>query len=884
MVVLGAAGSELEQNVAFGVAGQLLRRWLAGMPKDERADLLRDASPGVSALYDARAGLGTDGAEDGLAISHGLFGLLAAAGETHPVLVAIDDLQWCDRPSLGFVLYLLQRLPELSVALLLTSRPLEAGDAELDSIAAHRAVRMLTLAPLGRGAVQTLIGGTLGDAHRGALTDACLQSTGGNPFYVHELLLVLAESPEATDEQLYAQASSLAPDSVIRSLRVRVGRLGAEAVALGRAVAILGDEVPLRVAAALAELELSEASKAADALTVAHVLVAREPLNFAHPLIRAALEHDIPAFERASRHLKAARLLASDGEDEERVAAHLLRGRAEGDRWAAEQLRAAASKARSRGAAISAVAYLERALAEPAPDDLRASLLTDLGSAEAALGLPAADEHLALAARASDDPRIRAEIALAHGEALHAQGLAERAAGKYRDGLDELAKAAPDDDTGDLSESLQTAWLLSATNVPSLQADAVRIATELTRRDGLPSQGQRLLLAQSMFAAYFAGQPASIVSGLATRAWDQGRLHEHTAASSAASLLVIAALCLVGELERSIEAAAAAAADARERSAPLAFATATYMRAMPQLWQGNIDGAVADLEFARDAQRYGWRQYARAAAAEYCLCMIEKGALDRAEAIMLEDPPTQPYDGEDASLLYALAELRRTQGAAQEAYELALSVGAALESTLPYLGYSPWRCSAAQSALALGRRDRASELIDQEFERLERTQIPHERIRALRLAGICEGGESGLAKLREAVELGETQPPRFETVRALISLGGALRRDNQRAAARPPLQQAFDMARRGGASALHELARTELAAAGARPRREALSGPESLTASEQRIAALAADGHSNREIATALFITPKTVEYHLRNCYTKLNIQTRRELARALQT
>ena len=207
---------------------------------------------------------------------------------------------------------------------------------------------------------------------------------------------MLAENPQATDEQLQAQASSLAPDSVIRSLRVRVGRLGAAAVALGRAVAILGDEVPLRVAAALAELELSVASRAADALSAAHILVAREPLNFAHPLIRSALEHDTPASERASRHLKAARLLASDGEGNERVAAHLLRGRAEGDRWAVEQPRAAAREARSRGAAISAVAYLERALAEPAPDDLRATVLTELGSAEAALGMPAADEHLAL--------------------------------------------------------------------------------------------------------------------------------------------------------------------------------------------------------------------------------------------------------------------------------------------------------------------------------------------------------------------------------------------------------------------------------------------------------------------------------------------------------
>jgi DNA-binding CsgD family transcriptional regulator len=244
-------------------------------------------------------------------------------------------------------------------------------------------------------------------------------------------------------------------------------------------------------------------------------------------------------------------------------------------------------------------------------------------------------------------------------------------------------------------------------------------------------------------------------------------------------------------------------------------------------------------------------------------------------------PP--PYDGEDAVRLYALAELRRAQGQPQEAYGLALSAGEAAEVAIPYLGYCPWRSSAARSALAMGRRDRAAELVHQELERLQTTQILHERIRALRLAGTCEAGERGLAKLREAVELGEANPPRLETIHALIAYGSALRRANHREAARPPLERAFDLAQRGGATALHELARTELAASGARAKREALSGPQSLTASEQRIAKLAAGGQTNREIAAALFITPKTVEYHLRNCYRKLDIQTRRELAHALE-
>jgi DNA-binding CsgD family transcriptional regulator len=117
----------------------------------------------------------------------------------------------------------------------------------------------------------------------------------------------------------------------------------------------------------------------------------------------------------------------------------------------------------------------------------------------------------------------------------------------------------------------------------------------------------------------------------------------------------------------------------------------------------------------------------------------------------------------------------------------------------------------------------------------------------------------------------------------LVELGAAMRRGNQRAAAREPLQRAADAARAGGGVVLYERARTELAATGARPRRELLlGGPASLTPSERRIAELAASGHSNRQMAQLLFVTPKTVEYHLRNVYRKLEITGRRELRGAL--
>ena len=393
-----------------------------------------------------------------------------------------------------------------------------------------------------------------------------------------------------------------------------------------------------------------------------------------------------------------------------------------------------------------------------------------------------------------------------------------------------------------------------------------------------------MLLAQAAAQAAFAGQPATAVLKLAERAWDSGKLLEEEGSDGIGWTLLTTAFPLAGDLERALEVADAALEDARRRDSPLAFATASYIRGLPQLWQGRVTDAIADLELARDARRFGWRQFVRGAAAHYSICLVEGGEPDRADAALAEDTDlTDPYDLEDAVGLYALACVRRSQRRFDEALEAALAAGRLAEQTVTSFGYAPWRAEAAQALLALGERERALGLAAEALERAEQTGVLHERIGAHRVAGLCEGGERGIELLRAAVELGSSAPPRLETIRALVDLGASLRRGNQRSEARPPLQLAVDLARRGGAFALHEQARIELAATGARPRREALlSGPASLTPSERRIAELAAAGQSNREIAQALFVTPKTVEYHLRNSYRKLDVTGRGELADAL--
>jgi DNA-binding NarL/FixJ family response regulator len=153
--------------------------------------------------------------------------------------------------------------------------------------------------------------------------------------------------------------------------------------------------------------------------------------------------------------------------------------------------------------------------------------------------------------------------------------------------------------------------------------------------------------------------------------------------------------------------------------------------------------------------------------------------------------------------------------------------------------------------------------------------------RTLRVLGTLER-EAGIPRLQEAVAVLEGSAARLEHAKALAALGGALRRARQPTEAREPLRRALELADACSAAPLAERVRSELYATGARPRTEALSGVESLTASEKRVADLAAAGQTNRDIAQALYVTPKTVEVHLSNVYRKLGIKSRRELAGAM--
>jgi DNA-binding CsgD family transcriptional regulator len=197
-------------------------------------------------------------------------------------------------------------------------------------------------------------------------------------------------------------------------------------------------------------------------------------------------------------------------------------------------------------------------------------------------------------------------------------------------------------------------------------------------------------------------------------------------------------------------------------------------------------------------------------------------------------------------------------------------------------GYVHARSGAALALSRLGEHERACELAEAELADVRVFGAPRALGIALRAAGLAHGGPEGRALLEESVAVLDRSPALLERARSLAELGAALRRDGQRAAAREPLGRALELAARCGARPLADRARDELRATGARPRRPWRTGVDALTPSELRVARLAADGRSNREIAAELYVTLKAIEGHLAHAYAKLGIQGRDQLPPAL--
>ena len=829
--VLTARGLALEQGFPYGIVRQLLD------PVRGEDGLMDGAAALAARVFDwAEAGPVEDDVR--YAAMHGLYWLVANLAARRPLVLAVDDAHWADAPSLRWLAHLAARVEHLPVALLLAVRD---GPDEPELLGELRAAgTRIRLGPLGPDATAALVRRRLGGPLVAPADDGAAQlgrdwhaSTGGNPFLLEALAVALRVGDQKAEP--IAQA-------VLR----RIGPEGPEAGRLTRALAVLGGPAPLRQAAALAGLDLPGAARLADRLRAADVLAPGSVLEFAHPIVRTAVYESIPPGERALAHAEAARLLERDGAHAERLALHLLRSEPGGDPRVAALLRAAAAAATGRGDPGAAAACLRRALDEPPPAADRPGLLLELGIALARERSPAAVPALRKAVElAGPDAALLAARVLGIW-AYHAE-----AAAICRDAL---AGAVP----AELADSLQAELFQNAV----ISAETVAEAVTLPRRTGRSAAWG---VNDALLAATSADGGAITLPVL-----------DGVAPDSMGAVYALLVLIWAGELEVAGRICDTVLADARRRGSMSMVAHASCLHSMIMRRLGRLEEAADAARLALDFKLATSPPLAVAwAAALGVEALTRLGRLDEADAMAGVAAGREPPEGwiHTVSFRQARGALRVAQHRPDEALaDLLAAAGGwqALGVTSPAV--ASWRTAAVAAYRALGQHDEAAALAGEQLALARKAGSPLTLGVALRVHG----------DLAEAIGVLEPGPARYELALALADHGASLRRSGQRTQAREPLLRALDLAERTGAAGLAAEVKRELLAAGARPRRAALTGPDALTAGERRVAALAADGASNRQIAEHLFVTQATVETHLRHAFRKLNITSRADLTATL--
>lgn len=874
MCVLSARGSELEREFAFGVVRQLFEATVTAPGGDE---LLHGAAALSAPVFELAEHSEAPRAEDerSFAVLHGLYWLCASMAERAPLLVLVDDAHWSDPASLAFLAYLARRVEDLPVALTIASRPgaEEVEEQLLEELLGHPRAGLVRPAPLCGTALGMLLRAQTGEDPDELFVEACLTATEGNPFLARELVREVSERGIPSSAEEAGRVRELGPRTVARRLLARLGK--PHSVEVARAVAVLGADAEVRRIARLAGLSVDQVSAALDALEAADVMARERPVEFVHPIARSAIYAAIPAGERARLHAVAAAMLRDEGAATERIASHSLVTEPAGDQESVAFLVAAARDALARGAPSSAAAYLRRALAEPPNPEERVRLLAELGSAESLVGDARAIGHLREALERSPDSEPRRAAALSLARFLVLSGETGRAASIF-----ESVATGPERWALRLEASAVAAGVGDTETAPLMRerVESLRALSE-EQPDPPPVVFAALAIADAQ-----ANRPADEVAELARRALAGS---QRRGLGWATGLVAIFTAFLFAErYDEAGELVEEGLVVVRARGSAVHFAMCSAMRSCLALRRGALGDAEEDARVALEsAPRQAHGFYGMFALASLVESLIERGRPEPAE-LELEriGVPERTSAATYGALISARGRLRLAQGRAAEALEDFQAAGRhMLRGDCITPSAAAWRSGAALAQLALGDADAARASAAEEVELARELGARRALGVALRAEGLVAGGDEGLTLLQDSVRSLEESQASLELARSLAELGAALRRCGLRTDAREPLRRALDLATRCGADALAEQARTELRASGARPRQAALSGPQSLTVSERRVAELAAHGQTNREIAQALFVSLRTVETHLTHAFQKLEIDSRTKLAQALE-
>ncbi len=872
--VLTASGGELERDFPYGVVRQLFESAVHRLEPEVRAEVLAGAAGFAAPVVGSEA---AGGGGDAFAVQHGLYWLTANLAARAPVLMVVDDAHWADAPSLRFLLFLVRRLEGVPVLLVLGVRTGEPGadSPPLAQLGATALTSVLRPASLSEDAVGRLIGDALGRADP-SFVAACRAATGGTPFLVGELAEALAADRVAPDAGSTRRVLELGPETIGHATLMRLARLPAGALPLTKAVAVLGAAARVHLVTRLAGLGDDEALAAVDALVAAQVLRPGHPLDFVHPIVRAAVYEQLPPGERSAAHARAAELLEHDAAGVDAVATHMRLTLPAARPEVVARLREAARGALQRGAPEAAAGYLLRALEEGEPH-ARIELLQELARTETILRAPSAVEHLQEALALAEDPGTRGRILADLAEIFFLAGQW----GLAMDAIDS-ALATIDESDEPLTLRLRALWAGASTYDPHLTARLEAALPELLELAERGGDSARLLNLTLAGRASVRGDDIGPVAALAARGLDGGRFIADEGSENVVAPQAMCALTFVDHLDEVAAVSDDLLRDARARGSVVGFASGAAHHALVHTRRGDLADAEADLRAALVVLQEHELMFALPVTLWYATdAILERPSLADVAALAegLRLPP-----GIDATVTGAwLLDLRGRLRLASRDVSGAVADLRSAGATLTALGhrnptYIAWRSSLAL-ALAGDAPGEARALARDELADARRIGLPRGIGVAMRTLGALEGDRDALA---EAVAVLEPSQARLEHARALVELGGALRRGNQRAAARDALRTGLEMATHCGADRLVERAHEELAASGARASRNTVGGAASLTPSERRVAAMAAAGMSSPEIAQALFVTVNTIETHLRHVYAKLGIHRRGQVADAL--
>jgi DNA-binding CsgD family transcriptional regulator len=840
---LHALGVESEAELPFAGLHELVRPVLG---------LLDELPPPQANAIKAALALEQIENPDRFSAYAATLGLLSAAAADKPLLCVVDDAHWLDQASAEALVFAARRLDYDSVAMLFAVRDPAPANFSSPGLAELR-LRGLTA-----DQAKALLA-TAAPALAPAALDRLVEAAGGNPLALLEFAPGMAAST-ASDGPLPVS------EAVERTFLERSSRLSADARRALLLVAVSGSDAPEALWAAL-DLEQISADSLGEAERAGLIVQGRRP-DFSHPLARSAIYHGAPPAERRAAH----RVLAASATEPDRGAWHEAMAATAPDEDVAAALDEAAAKARARGGLSAEAAALERAARLTPDGETRARRLFRAGlAADACARFEQAEEFFAEASELTSDHELRADAVARRSYLVFNRGDFDAAIELANS---EAKRAAPATAARLLTSSGVIHALIHALDIPAARRTAERAAELAGGEEAADDPDIRHMLAWAWELSGLREQALALIRECAGRV-DVGTVLAVDVANR---------FLFLEDYDSAQELFDRVVAYDREVGALQFLGYALDMRSLLDARTGRLAPAYAlALEALQLTESLGTDTATAACLAR--LAHIEAVLGRSADAVehgrlslQISEKRGDRWNIVRARTALGLEALARGDAAGTvtwlaPAAEMLASGGHRLRNNFRLDG------DLIEAHVRLGETREAERKLVDLLEHAEESRSPWAlavgaRCRAL----VAEEGDVDEA-FAAALELQASEPSAWERARTELAYGERLRRRRQPRAAREQLHAALTTFERLGSTPWADRARTELRASGERLRRRRdPAAHDQLTPQELQVSLAAADGLTSKEIGARLFLSPKTVDFHLGRAYRKLDVRSRAEL------